>query len=122
MHNQTQDFSEGKTATDTIREILMLLVQAVRLHTKKFIVSSFLIFSQALFFNLVYYQYPDILANQYDLNQEQISLYMLPLSIMSFLSTLFIGPYFDKIGRRKLLLFTCNSLIIKMVYRESYYL
>ena len=70
MHNQTQDFSEGKTATDTIREILMLLVQAVRLHTKKFVVSSFLIFSQALFFNLVYYQYPDILANHYDLNQE----------------------------------------------------
>lgn len=47
---------------------------------------------------------------------------MLPLSIMSFVSTLFIGPYFDKIGRRKLLLFTCNSMIIKMVYRESYYL
>lgn len=34
---------------------------------------------------------------------------MLPLSIMSFISTLFIGPYFDKVGRRKLLLITCIS-------------
>jgi len=31
-------------------------------HTKKFVVSFTLIFVQALFFNLVYYQYPDILA------------------------------------------------------------
>lgn len=34
---------------------------------------------------------------------------MLPLSVVSFASTIVIGPLFDKIGRRKLLLVTCNS-------------
>lgn len=32
-------------------------------------VSFILIFTQALFFNLVYYQYPDILSNKFNLNQ-----------------------------------------------------
>jgi MFS family permease len=32
---------------------------------------------------------------------------MLPLAFASFVSTLFIGPFFDKVGRRKLLLLTC---------------
>lgn len=71
-----------------------------------------LIFTQAFFFNLVYYQYPDILANQFKLDQSQVSMYMLPLAIMSFISTLLIGPLFDKIGRKKLLLITCNYGII----------
>lgn len=34
---------------------------------------------------------------------------MLPLSIISFISTIFIGPYFDKVGRKKLLLLTCKN-------------
>ena len=71
-----------------------------------------LIFTQAFFFNLVYYQYPDILANQFQLDQSEVSLYMLPLAIISFASTLIIGPFFDKVGRRKLLLITCNSHFI----------
>lgn len=42
---------------------------ALRKHTRKFFVAFTLIFTQALFFNLVYYQYPDILANQFGLDQ-----------------------------------------------------
>ena len=76
------------------------------MHTRKFIVAFNLIFTQALFFNLVYYQYPDILASQFGLNQSQISLYMLPLSVVSFVSTLIVGPFFDRVARRKLLLLT----------------
>jgi hypothetical protein len=36
---------------------------------------------------------------------------MLPLSLSSFASTLLIGPLFDKIGRRELLLVTCNNFL-----------
>lgn len=35
---------------------------------------------------------------------------MLPLSIVSFISTLVVGPFFDIVGRRKLLLITCTLL------------
>lgn len=78
----------------------------------KFVVSFSLIFTQAVFFNLVYYQYPDILKNQYTLTQSQISLYMLPIAIMTFLSTILIGPFFDTIGRKIMLLITCTLSMI----------
>lgn len=81
--------------------------QAMTLHTKKFIVSFTLIFTQAFFFNLVYYQFPDILATKFKLDQEEISMYMLPLTVTCFISTIIVGPYFDKVGRRILLLVTC---------------
>ena len=99
---------ENKSLGQHLSTIFWIIVSALRQQTKKFVVSSLLIFSQALFFNLVYYQYPDILANEFGLSQSDISLYMLPLAVASFVSTLFIGPSFDKIGRRKLLLFTCT--------------
>ena len=86
----------------------MLLLEGITKHTRKFAVSFTLIFTQALFFNLIYYQYPDILSSKFGLSQHQVSLYMLPLSAISFLSTLFLGPLFDNIGRRKLLLVTCS--------------
>jgi MFS family permease len=66
-----------------------------------------LIFTQALFFNLIYYQYPSILSNQFHLEQTEVSTYMLPLSVVSFVSTIIVGPMFDTIGRKKLLLTTC---------------
>ena len=82
------------------------------LHTKKFIVSFTLIFSQAFFFNLVYYQFPEVLATNFKLDQEEISMYMLPLTITCFISTIVVGPYFDKIGRKVLLLLTCRFCLI----------
>ena len=82
------------------------------LHTKKFIVSFTLIFSQAFFFNLVYYQFPEVLATKFKLDQEEISMYMLPLTITCFISTIVVGPYFDKIGRKVLLLLTCRFCLI----------
>lgn len=57
-------------------------------------------FSQAFFFNLVYYKFPATLENKFHLSQDKISEYMLPLSLSSFISTLIIGPLFDKIGRK----------------------
>ncbi len=98
---------EDKTTREYCVEIVRIIWFALRRHTRKFMVAFTLIFTQALFFNLVYYQYPDILANQFGLDQSQVSLYMLPLSVISFASTLIVGPFFDRVGRRKLLLLTC---------------
>lgn len=60
---------EEKSVGQHLSAIFWIIVSAMRTQTKKFIVSSLLIFSQALFFNLVYYQYPDILANEFELSQ-----------------------------------------------------
>lgn len=65
-------------------------------------------FTQAFFFNLVYYKFPATLEKVYRLSQDQIGFYMLPLSLSSFVSALIVGPLFDKIGRKQLLLITCK--------------
>ncbi len=70
-----------------------------------------LIFTQAFLINVIYYQYPDILANKYNLTQSEISAYMMPVSVMAFISTLLVGPFFDITGRRVMLLVTCSHLL-----------
>jgi hypothetical protein len=78
------------------------------------IVSFSLIFCQAFFFTQVYYQYPAILADQFKMSQMDISKYMLPISVINFISTLLLGPFFDEIGRRVLILITCKYLFMQM--------
>lgn len=108
MEEERTEDQGGRSFCSYALEIVTLLKEGFTKHTKKFIVSFALIFTQALFFNLIYYQYPDILSSKFNLPQNQISLYMLPLSVVSFISTLIVGPFFDIIGRRKLLLITCT--------------
>ena len=67
--NRTKAHSE-KGCWGYCSEILFLLLEGITKHTKKFIVSFSLIFTQALFFNLVYYQYPSILTNTFGLSQD----------------------------------------------------
>ena len=69
----------------------------------------FLIFSQALYFNSVYYKIPLVLKDEFNISQSQIPIYMLPLSIVSFISTLLVGPFFDIFGRKKMILLTCTT-------------
>lgn len=80
----------------------------------RFFLAFFLMFTQAFFFNLIYYKFPATLQNVYHLTQEDIGFYMLPLSLSSFISSLVVGPYFDKIGRRQLLLVTygCSGILL----------
>ena len=73
--------------------------------------SMVLIFSQAFYFNSVYYKFPIILVDKFNLDKTQIPLYMLPLSITAFISTLLVGPFFDILGRRKMLLITCKAYL-----------
>lgn len=94
---------------------MRILKEALTVHTRKFIVSFALIFCQAFFFNQVYYQYPDILAEKFGMNQQSISRCMLPLSLMNFLSTLLIGPLFDEVGRRVLILITYLTSTILVI-------
>lgn len=90
-----------------------MLSDTLTTHTLKFAVSFSLIFCQAFFFTQVYYQYPDILAEKFKLRQSEISKYMLPLSLINFASTLLVGPLFDEVGRRVLILITCPSHLIQ---------
>lgn len=81
------------------------------------IVSAALIFSQAFFFNSLYYKYPLILAahgvEETDGTSHLIVVgkYMIQLSIVSFLGPVCFGKLFDTIGRRIMCLATCKCAL-----------
>jgi MFS family permease len=74
----------------------------------RFLLSCVLVFVQSFFFSSLYYQFPLTLRSRFDFSQRRISAYMLGLSACSFVSTLLVGPLFDILGRRKMLLLTCT--------------
>jgi hypothetical protein len=51
---------EGKenTLKNIIVEIVFTVLRAIRKYKKRFFLAFFLMFSQAFFFNLVYYKFP----------------------------------------------------------------
>lgn len=87
-----------------LSEILLIF----KMYKMRFFISCTLIFVQGFFFNSVYYQFPILLKNHFQMSQIEISGYMLGLSVCSFVSTLLVGPFFDIIGRQNMLLVTCN--------------
>lgn len=100
----------------TCSSLVMTVVHTIRSYPRRMIVSAVLIFSQAFFFNSLYYKYPLILADhgvpQEDGTQPHylVGKYMIQLSIVSFLGPLFFGKLFDTVGRRIMCLLTCNHL------------
>jgi MFS family permease len=78
------------------------------------VVSAVLIFCQAFFFNSLYYKYPLILADMGVAENDgtvlfyAVGMYMIQLSIVSFLGPVLIGPLFDTVGRRRMCLLTCK--------------
>jgi len=37
---------------------------------------------------------------------------MIPISLASFIGTIIFGPFFDSVGRRKMITFTCKPLYL----------
>ena len=112
--------NERRNFCDYLYEICQLIITALHLHTRKVIVSFSLIFCQAFFFNQIYYQYPATLSDKFGFSQQQVSKYMLPISLVNFISTLLLGPFFDEIGRRVLILVTCTTQYTQMAPQQYY--
>jgi MFS family permease len=90
----------------TIREIFVILFKK---HRTRFFYGLVLMASQAFFYNGIFYTYTLILQNFYFISKESVGLYMIPLSVASFLGPLVLGKYFDTWSRRGMIALTFSA-------------
>jgi MFS family permease len=62
--------------------------------------------AQAFLFNAVFFTYGLVLAHFYHVPNPRVGLYILPLAVGNFLGPITIGPLFDSIGRKRMIVAT----------------
>ncbi len=72
-------------------------------HRERSILSFVLMVTQAFFYNAVLFTYGLLLLRYYGIPAEKLGLYLLPLAAGNFMGPLFIGRFFDTVGRRKMI-------------------
>ncbi|EWM11492.1 major facilitator superfamily transporter [Kutzneria sp. 744] len=109
---------EGVTLTDVPPEKAMSIVEAPRLgfrtvtgiFLKKYPKRSFLGFSmmvtQSFLYNAIFFTYSLVLQNFYHISASGVSVYFFPFAVGNLLGPLILGPFFDTVGRRKMILGT----------------
>ena len=62
-----------------------------------------LIVSQAFLYNGVYFTFPLVLANFYEVAPDRVGLYLLPFALSNFLGPVTLGRFFDTVGRKPMI-------------------
>jgi len=109
---------EGVTLSEVPPDKAMSIVEAPRLgfrtvsgiFLKKYPKRSFLGFSmmvtQSFLYNAIFFTYALVLHNFYHISDSDTSWYFFPFAVGNLLGPLILGPFFDTIGRRKMILGT----------------
>jgi MFS family permease len=85
------------------KEIFDILLNKERI---RFFYGLILMASQAFFYNGIFYTYTLVLQTFYHISKETVGLFLIPLSVASFLGPLVLGKYFDSWSRRKMIALT----------------
>ena len=84
--------------------------QIARVMLSKYPSRSFLGFSmmvtQAFLYNAIFFTYSLVLAHFYNIPGDKIGYYFFPFAVGNLLGPLLLGPLFDTVGRRKMILAT----------------
>ena len=59
--------------------------------------------SQAFFYNAIFFTYALVLTRFHAVPEGQVGLYIFPFAVGNFLGPLVLGPWFDRIGRRRMI-------------------
>jgi MFS family permease len=70
---------------------------------KRSVLGLTLMVGQSFFYNAVFFTYGLVLVRFFDVKSERVSLYILPLAVGNFMGPLFLGRFFDSIGRKKMI-------------------
>ncbi|MFP5213194.1 MAG: MFS transporter [Acidobacteriota bacterium] len=92
-HSITVDTSYRPTFMEIIRTILGS-------YRRRALLGLALMLSQAFFYNGIFFSYPIILINFYNIPAHSIGLYILPFALGNFTGPILLGHLFDTVGRR----------------------
>lgn len=79
--------------------------------------------SQAFIYNAIFFTYALILTRFYGVAADKVGLYILPFAVGNFLGPLILGPLFDTIGRKPMIVATYGlSGVLLAVTAQLFYL
>ena len=62
--------------------------------------------TQAFLYNAIFFTYSLVLAHFYNIPSDKIGYYFFPFAVGNLIGPLLLGPLFDTVGRRKMILGT----------------
>ena len=68
-----------------------------------------LMIGQAFFFNAVFFTYGLVIKQFFGISNDDLPLHLLPFALGSFFGPLFLGPLFDRIGRKPMIIATYGT-------------
>ena len=78
----------------------------LRKHLRRTILGLTLMIAQAFFYNAIFFTYAMILGKFYGVPSSDVGLYLLPFAAGNLLGPLLLGPLFDIVGRRAMIIIT----------------
>ena len=88
--------------TSWARIVRVLLVQ----HRRRSILGLTLMVAQAFAYNGVFFTYALVLSKFYAVKSDDIGLYLLPFAVGNLLGPIVLGPLFDRVGRKAMIVVT----------------
>ena len=86
--------------------IVRMIRAILRDYPQRAVLGLVLMSAQAFFYNAIFFSYALVLGGFYGVTSEAIGWYMLPFALGNFLGPLILGPLFDTIGRKTMIVFT----------------
>ncbi|MFY9985867.1 MAG: MFS transporter [Chthoniobacterales bacterium] len=77
-----------------------------RRHRARALLGFVLMIAQAFFFNAIFFTYSLVLVRFYKIAPELTALYLIPFALGNVLGPLLLGPLFDKVGRKPMIVLT----------------
>ena len=74
-----------------------------KLYPKRTFVGLSLFTGQAFLYNAIFFTYALVLTQIYHVNAASVGLYLLPFAVGNFCGPLFLGRYFDSLGRKPMI-------------------
>lgn len=78
----------------------------VHQHRQRSLLGFVLMFTQAFFYNAIFFTYALVLMKFYDVPEQNVGAYLLPFAIGNVLGPIMLGHFFDTVGRKKMIALT----------------
>jgi MFS family permease len=93
----------GMRPAPRLREIMHVLLHTYR---RRSVVALALMVSQAFFYNAIFFTYALVLTRFHGVADTRVGLYIFPFALGNVLGPLVLGPFFDRVGRRRMIALT----------------
>ncbi|MES2889612.1 MAG: MFS transporter [Pseudomonadota bacterium] len=93
----------ARRVAPTVRQMLHTLTHRLR---RRSVVVLALMLSQAFFYNAIFFSYALVLTRFHGVAENRVALYIFPFALGNVLGPLWLGPLFDRVGRRRMIALT----------------